>query len=80
MEEDMPKLTVTLLLILVVVISVLGTWVMLSEISTIQPQYSEGVGSDEGSGKVSFYKGNIPTESVVTSQAKVSLTIEEVQK
>ena len=80
MAEDVPKLTITILLVLVVAISVLGTWVLLSEVSNIQPQvYLQGSTSDGGSGVTSFYKGQVPHESV-SAQGKISLTIQEVEK
>ncbi len=75
MTNEVPKMTVTVLLILVVMISVVGTWVLLSEISTLEPQQSSSSPQQKNAGEVGFeYKEPIST------QGKVSFTIEEVEK
>ena len=78
MADDLPRLTVTILLVLVVVISVVGTWVLLSELSTIEPQQSFNVDSQSGSGsgRVELSNGQ-PIVQTASSQGKISLIIEE---
>ena len=80
MANDLPKLTVTILLVLVVVISVVGTWVLLSELSSIEPRQVSNVDSQSessGSGRVELYNGQ-PVVETASSQGKISLNIEEV--
>ncbi len=74
MTKEVSKLTVTILLVLVITISVLGTWVLLSEVSTLEPQQNS-VSQQKNAGEVGFeYK------EPVSTQGKISFVVEEVEK
>jgi hypothetical protein len=77
MGEDISKKTVMVLLILTIVVSIIGTWTMLTSKPTIKTVYSSGDPVTSGKVRLGLYSGPVeePKSEPVAEAGQVSIKI-----